>query len=81
MNTKLIGIRDFRQNISDYADKARQGNSRFIVMNRNSPLFEIKPYSKNADISDIFNDIQTARDDIKKGRLYSQDEIIKKFAK
>ena len=80
MTTKIIGIKDFRTNISNYVKKARLGNVRYIVMNRNKPLFEIKPFSENEELENIFSDILKAKNDIKKGRLYSQDNILKEFA-
>lgn len=80
MNTKIIGIKDFRANISNYIDKARKGDKRYVVMNRNKPLFEIKPFEEDKEIEDIFFDILKSKDDIKNGRLYSQDNILKEFA-
>lgn len=47
MNTKFVGIKDFRQNISEYAKRAQKGDSRFVIMNRNKPLFEIKPFAED----------------------------------
>jgi hypothetical protein len=79
MNTKLIGIREFRQNINDYVKLARGGKYRLVVMNRNNPLFEVKSFKKNSEIADIFSELVTAKDDVKKGKLCSQDEILKEF--
>lgn len=80
MTTKIIGIKEFRADISNYAKKARKGDVRYIVMNRNKPLFELKPFSQNDGLEEIFMDIQKAKEDVKKGRVYSQDAIIAEFA-
>jgi len=80
MNTKIIGIKDFRSNISNYVEKARKGDKRYVVMNRNKPLFEIKPFEKNKELEEVFYDILKAKDDIKNNRLYSQKDILRDFA-
>ena len=80
MITKLIGIKEFRQNISDFTQKAQKGNGRYIIMNRNKPLFELKPFKDDQDLENIFADIIVAKEDIKKGRVYSQDDILAEFA-
>ena len=80
MNTQIIGIKDFRANISKYATQAQKGTIRYVVMNRNKPLFEIKPFEKNEGLESIFSEINTAIDDIKKGRLHTQEDILKEFS-
>lgn len=77
MNTKFIGIKEFRKNISSYARKAQSENERFIVMNRNTPLFEIKSFSPDTDLTVLFRDIKAAQSDIKKGDTYSHAEVFK----
>jgi hypothetical protein len=80
MATKLISTKDFRANMSAYAQKARKGGTRFIVMHRNSPLFELKPFAKDDGLDAIVADILAAKEDIKKGRLHSQADILAEFA-
>ena len=77
MNTKFIGIKEFRQNISDYATQAQKGKGRFIVMKRNKPLFEIKAFSDDVDLNTFFADIIQAKKDIKNGDVYSHDDVLK----
>ena len=79
MITKLIGIREFRQNISGFTQKAQKGDTRFIVMNRNTPLFELKPFLQEEGLESIFADIIEAKEDIKKGRVYSEKDILAEF--
>lgn len=80
MTTKIIGVKEFRADIASYAQKARKGDVRYIIMNRNKPLFEIKPFAENEGLEEIFTDIQKAKQDLQKGKVYSQDDILKEFA-
>lgn len=76
MNTKFVGIKEFRKNISSYAQKAQSQKERFIVMNRNTPLFEIKSFSDGTDLTALFGDIKMAQNDIKRGDVYSHAEVL-----
>ncbi|MCA9362082.1 type II toxin-antitoxin system Phd/YefM family antitoxin [Candidatus Kaiserbacteria bacterium] len=79
MNTKFVGVKEFRQNISDYAKKAQQGKSRFVVMNRNKPLFEIKPF-KNGEFTDEFvASVRQGEADMAAGRVYTEAEVMEKL--
>ena len=80
MTTQLIGIKEFRQNISGFTKKAQKGDIRFIIMNRNTPLFELKPFSQEEGLEKIFADIIEAKKDIKEGYVYSQEDILAEFA-
>ena len=76
MVTKFIGIKEFRQNISSYADKARESDSRFVVMNRTRPLFEITPFGKDSELDDVVARLAQAERDVKAGRTYTHEEVI-----
>ena len=76
MNTKFIGIKEFRKNVSSYAQKAQTKDARYIVMNRNRPLFEIKPFASETNLDSLFQSIASAQKDIRRGDLYSHDEIL-----
>lgn len=53
--TKIaIGIKNFRQNISQIAKKAQEKNQSYIVTYRNKPILEINPCYNE----DIFDDDQ-----------------------
>ena len=79
MNTKFIGIKDFRQNIAEYAKKAQAQKSRYIIMNRNKPLFEITPFEEGENYDSLYNDVMKAKADVANGNFYTQEEILKKF--
>lgn len=78
MTTKLIGIKEFRANMSDFVRKAQAGDVRYVVMNRNKPFFEVRPL-RNEDESEVaesvLKDIETARADVAAGRVHSLDEV------
>lgn len=79
MNTKFIGVKDFRQNMAEYAKKAQSKKTRFIVMNRNKPLFEIAPFEEEEDYSSLYDSIMRAKADVAAGNFYTQEEIMKEF--
>ncbi len=79
MDTKFIGIKDFRANISEYAKRARKGGARYIVVNRNKPMFEVTPFDDNETLDTLFSDIVKAENDIKKGHFYTHDEMLKEL--
>lgn len=80
MNTKFIGIKDFRQNIAEYAKKARSANTRFVIMNRTKPLFEIKPFVEDTSLDSLFDEVVRAEKDIAKGNFYTHEEVLKELA-
>lgn len=79
MTTKTIGIKEFRANISEFARKAQEGNVKYVVMNRTKPLFEIKAFSKEKGLEEVFAEIMEGKKDIEKGKLYTEEEIMKEF--
>ena len=79
MTTKTVGIKEFRANISKYVKEARKKDVQYIVMNRNHPLFEIKPFPENEGLESLFMDIIQAEKDIKNGNVYSEEEVMKEF--
>jgi len=42
----IIGLKDLRQKMSEYAEKVKAGKS-FIVVKRSKPLFKISPIQEN----------------------------------
>lgn len=73
MTTKFIGIKEFRQNISKLSKKTDQ---RLVVLNRNTPVFEVKPLTgQDITLEKLAFDIQQGLDDAKAGRVYTQDQV------
>ena len=78
MVTKLIGVKEFRQNMASFAAKAKKNGWRYIVLSRNKPILEVKPLSnKEATLEKLAADIAEARADVKAGRVYTVDQVRK----
>lgn len=80
MVTKLIGVREFRQNMANLYLQAKKNNWRFVVLNRNQPMFKIEPLNeKDVVFEKLAGEIAEAREDIKKGRVYTAQQIRKEL--
>lgn len=58
MTTKLIGIKDFRQNMNKYYEAAKTNNWQYIILKRNQPIFSVTPLSDDDEWSIIDDDIE-----------------------
>jgi predicted transcriptional regulator len=73
MTTKFIGIKEFRQNISKLSKKT---NQRLVVLNRNTPVFEVKSLrGQDVTLDKLALDIQQGLEDAKAGRVYTQSQV------
>lgn len=80
MTTQFIGLKDFRQNISTYALNAQKKKIRYIVLKKNKPIFEVKPLDEKAfTMEQLSRDVEQARADIREGKYYTQEEVMKMF--
>jgi prevent-host-death family protein len=79
MNTKFIGVKEFRQNMADYAKKARTNKTRYVVMNRSKPLFAITPFEEEENYDSLYESVMKAKADVAAGRVYTQEEVMKEF--
>jgi hypothetical protein len=79
MNTKFIGIKDFRQNMAFYAKEARTKRNRLVVTCRNTPLFAIEPFDESENYESLYNKLVKAKSDLAAGRIYTEEEIMKEF--
>lgn len=80
MTTKIIGIKEFRQGITSLWKKSKKDNIRYIVMYHSKPIFEVNPIQDDEFILENFaSDIAEAREEIKKGKVYSQEEVYKEL--
>ncbi len=78
MTTQFIGIKEFRQNISTLTKNARKQGTRFIVLNKNRPMLDVRPISdEDATLEQLAHDVARAREDVREGRVYSLAEIKK----
>ncbi len=80
MTTKLIGVKEFRQNLSELYKKARKNNWQYVVLNRNQPIFRVEPLNeKEAVLEKLMGEIQEARADVKAGRVYTAEQVRKEL--
>ncbi len=80
MTTKLIGIKDFRNNITNIWRESKEKNIRYIVMYHSSPILEVTPINEDQLIlENLMKDVKEARDQVEKGEVYSKDEVYKKL--
>lgn len=80
MTTKTIGIKKFRENITSIWKEAKKNKIRYIVMNHNQPILEVTPIDEDELIIEKYAaDIAEAREQVKRGEVYTQEEVMKKF--
>lgn len=80
MTTKLIGMKEFRQNMAKYTKKARKEKIRFVILRKNVPVLEVKTIDeKEFALERLKEEIAEAEEDIKHGRVYTEKEMMKKF--
>ncbi len=80
MVTKFIGVREFRQNLSGLYKKAQKNKIRYVVLNKNRPIFEVKPLdAKEAGLETLMDSIRRAEEDVKAGRVYSWEQVKKEL--
>jgi PHD/YefM family antitoxin component YafN of YafNO toxin-antitoxin module len=79
MTTKFIGIKDFRQNMAEYAKLARAKTARYVVMSRNTPLFEVTPFDEDENLDYLFDKVMAAKAEADAGLVVSQDEVLAKL--
>lgn len=79
MVTKFIGMREFRDNMAKYTKNTKKG-VRYIVLKKNVPVLDIRPIDeKQFAMEKLSAEIEEAREDVRAGRVYSQEEILKEF--
>lgn len=80
MTTKFVGIKQFRQNIASYAKDANLKHVRFIILKKNVPVLEVKPLDeKEFALEKLADDVKKAREDVKKGNVYTQKQLMAEF--
>lgn len=78
MTTKLIGLKDFRLNLTSYTNEVETKQIRFIVFKKNKPVLEINPITqKEITLESLQKEISEAREEVKKGKVYTLDEAKK----
>ena len=74
MQTKMIGVKELRQNLATISNQVVDKKYRFVVLRKNKPIFELRPLNeKELYLEDIRRRIEEAR----KGKGFSGEEVIK----
>ena len=80
MTTRLVGLKDFRQNLATYTKTAQQKNFRYIVLKKNVPVLEVRSLSpKESAMEQLAVEIAEARAQVKRGKVYTQEEVAEMF--
>ena len=78
MTTKFIGVKELRQNLASITKRAEKKKERLIVLRNNEPIFELRPIpKKDRVIEKLLLDIEKAREDVKKGDVYTIEQAEK----
>lgn len=76
MTTKLIGIKEFRQNVTKLYKQAQTKKIQYIVLNRNQAIFKVSPLSeKDTILEKLALDVKEARNDVKNGRVFDFETV------
>jgi PHD/YefM family antitoxin component YafN of YafNO toxin-antitoxin module len=80
MTTKFIGVREFRQNIAELYKSAQKKNVRYIVLNKNKPVFEVRTISeKDVPLERLLAITKEARAEARAGHTYSLESLEKEL--
>ena len=82
MNTLLVGLKEFRANLTDLTKRMHNGNTKLIVLSQNKPILEVRPIQAKKEfvLEDHISQVALARKQVKEGKVYSPDEVRKKLA-
>ncbi|PIR54682.1 hypothetical protein COU74_05345 [Candidatus Peregrinibacteria bacterium CG10_big_fil_rev_8_21_14_0_10_36_19] len=80
MTTKIIGIKEYRQNITTLWKEAREKNIKYIVMYHSKPVFEVSPLQDEDELIELLKkDIKEARAQAKNGETTSHEDLMAEF--
>lgn len=78
MTTKVIGIKEFRKNITNIWKNSRKENIRYIVTHHSTPILEVNPINEEELILEQhIKDIEEGRRDVANGDVYTLEEVRK----
>lgn len=80
MTTKLVGMKEFRQNLASYTRNSRTKNIRYIILKKNIPVLEVRPIDEKAFAREKFRlKLVEAHEQYKRGEYYSHEEVMKEL--
>ena len=76
MVTKVIGIKEFRQNMTKLYKQGQKNDICFIVMNHSVPVMKVEPLDEDELILEKFaKELAEARNQVERGEVYSTKEV------
>ena len=80
MTTRFVGLKELRQNMSRISMEALKKGQRLIVLRKNEPIFELRPLSKKEKtMEQVLRDVERGREDVRMGRVYTLEEVERRF--
>lgn len=78
MTTKLIGLKEFRLNLSEFTKEVESKKVRLIVMRKNKPVLEVNPVMDGEfTLESLEKSAAKARKQFEKGEYYTLEEAKK----
>lgn len=66
--------------MSRISSEALKKHQRLIVLRKNEPIFELRPLSKKEKtMEQVLRDVERGREDVRAGRVYTSEQIMKKL--
>lgn len=76
LKTKLIGVKDFRQNLAAYYVKGIKNGLTYLVTSRNRAIFAVKPLTKKeAAMRKLATELAEAEQQVREGKVYTLEEV------
>lgn len=80
MTTQFVGVREFRQNLTQLYQKAQKKNLRYVVLNNNKPVFEVNPIiEKDVTLESLYARISHTRKQVARGKTHSLEAVEREF--
>ena len=77
MKTTFIGLREFRERLSELSNHAHRESEAFVVMKNNSPVFLVHTVApESLEVSVLRKEVQEAKHDIDNGDFLTHDEML-----
>ena len=80
LTTRIIGMKEFRQNMSKLIEEARKKNIHFVVMRHTEVVANVTPPTKKSQkLDQLALVIAEAREQVKRGEVYTEEEVAKEL--
>jgi hypothetical protein len=85
MTTRIIGMKEFRQNMGKFSKEAKKKKMRLIIMSHSMPIWEIHPVLDREKLEDelLFEKfsarIEKGLRDAKAGKTFTAEEVRKRL--